>query len=72
MTNRANAMNFKGRLIRDIFFFEAKWCFIREMKVGNKCKISAQYLSNYACWPKNTGTWGVNTTLISLDISSLI
>ena len=38
------------------------------MKVDNTCKITAQYLKNYIGWAKtqkHTGTWGVNTTIVS-------
>ena len=36
-----------------------------------KSKISAQYLQNYASWAKNTGTWGVNTTEVSLMLVNI-
>ena len=34
------------------------WLFIRQLEIGNKCKISAQYLQNTPARPKKHGNVG--------------
>ena len=34
------------------------------MEFRKKYTISAQYLQNYACYPKSIGTWCMNTTIV--------
>ena len=59
---KPKSMNFIRSLNRGNFYLSSQsfqiWSFISGMEVGNKSKISAQYLQNYASQTKkNTGTW---------------
>ena len=58
MINIARLTNFISSLNKGNFYLSShsfEIClYIRGMKVGNKCKISSQYLYNYASWAKKT------------------
>ena len=63
-------MNFIRRLYAEIFIFQAtdlKFSDFSRTEVGNKCKISAQYLQNYTSWAKKHRNRSVNTVYHNLN-----
>ena len=75
MTNRAHIHEFYRKVKKRIFFLFLATFFkfgdlleVYDMKVGNKCNVSALYLQNDDCQAKNTSLehWGVNSLALQL------